>query len=101
MSNRRLITENHPCYKCLLRSSCSKYCENYIDYHCRWIRGWVRYGERSRLYKEAKKNIEPSALKTIKYALDFNGRIKIYNSNSNQYVVINKYGRVVEEGLTN
>jgi hypothetical protein len=90
------MTKNHPCYKCILRVACSEHCDNYIDYHREWIRDWVKNGSKSRLYQNAKKNINPSALELIKKALTQSGCVKIHNFNSEKYTIISRDGSIVK-----
>jgi hypothetical protein len=90
------MTNKYPCNKCLVLTSCSKHCDEYLDYHCRWIRAYCRTGVTSRLYKDAKQNITPGALRMIKKALDGFFNVKICNSNSRGYVTINRYGIIVD-----
>ena len=90
------MTNKYPCYNCVVRASCSKHCDEYIEYHCRWIRAYCRTGPTSRLYKDAKQNITPGAMMLIKKALNNSLSVKISNSNSHHWVAINRYGRVIE-----
>jgi L-lactate utilization protein LutB len=90
------MTRNHPCYKCILRGVCSEFCDIYIDYHRKWIRDWVKNGSKSRLYQNAKKNINPSALELMKKLLKQRGFVTIFNFRSDRYTVIGTDGQITK-----
>ncbi len=58
-----------PCYDCIVQVACSKICDKLFDLYSRLIKSYIKYGDKSLLFKHAIKE-DYAGIKILKERVD-------------------------------
>ncbi len=89
------MNAKHPCIDCIVRTSCSKFCDEMLSFYARVIRSYAKYSRASLLFQHLKKQ-DPESANQIENHIGWGGggSVLMHNNNSKDRYRIHRNGSI-------